>query len=83
MTYSMNSDPMTAQTTFGFCANAASSCAKIAAMDAIFVASIIICALVICTIIICTLIGLAIALVLLAGLVICGKVHSHRARGSL
>ena len=86
MTYSMNSDPMTAQTTFGFCANAASSCAKIAAMDAIFVASILICALVICTIIICTLIGLAIlgiALVLLAGLVICGKVHSHRARGSL
>ena len=69
---------MMAQTTFGFCTNAASCCAKIAAMDAIFVASIIICGL----------IGLSISipgivLVLLAGLVICGKVNSCWARRSL
>ena len=69
---------MMAQTTFGSCANAASCCAKIAAMDAIFVASIIICGLISLSISI-----LGIVLVLLVGLVICGKVHSHRARGSL
>ena len=69
---------MMAQTTFGSCANAASCCAKIAAMDAIFVASIIICGLISLSISI-----LGIVLVLLVGLVICGKVNSHRARGSL
>ena len=68
---------MMAQTTFGSCANAASCCAKIAAMDAIFVASIIICGL------ICVLIGLSIlgaVLVLLAVLVLCGKVYTRAQR---
>ena len=64
--------------TFGSCANAASSCAKIAViMDAIFVASIIICGL------ICGLIGLSIlgiVLVLLAVLVLCGKVYTRAQR---
>ena len=64
--------------TFGSCANAASSCAKIAViMDAIFVASIIICGL------ICVLIGLSIlgiVLVLLAVLVWCGKVYMRAQR---
>ena len=69
---------MMAQTTFGSCANAASCCAKIAAMDAIFVASIIICGLISLSTSI-----LGIVLVLLVGLVICGKVNSHRARRSL
>ena len=78
MTSTMMYNQMMAQTTFGSCANAASCCAKIAAVDAIFVASIIICGL----------IGLSISipgivLVLLAGLVICGKVNSYRARRSL
>ena len=69
---------MMAQTTFGSCANAASCCAKIAAMDAIFVASIIICGLISLSISI-----LGIVLVLLVGLVICGKVNSCWARRSL
>ena len=47
-------------------------------MDAIFVASIIICGLISLSISI-----LGIVLVLLVGLVICGKVNSHRARRSL
>ena len=46
MTSTMMYNQMMAQTTFGSCANAASCCAKIAAVDAIFVASIIICALI-------------------------------------
>ena len=78
MTYSMNSDPMTAQTTFGFCANAASSCAKIAAMDAIFVASILIICGLICGRISLSILG--ISLVLLAVLVICGKENTGRAQ---
>ena len=64
---------MMAQTTFGSCANAASCCAKIAAMDAIFVASIIICGLISLSI-------LGISLVLLAVLVICGKENTGRAQ---
>ena len=63
--------------TFGSCANAAFSCAKIAAiMDAILVASIIICGLI-------GLIGLSIlgiVLVLLAVLVLCGKVYMRAQR---
>ena len=60
--------------TFGSCANAASSCAKIAViMDAIFVASIIICGLIGLSI-------LGIVLVLLAVLVLCGKVYTRAQR---
>ena len=78
MTCTMHTDRTMAQMTFGSCANAASFCANIAAVDAILVASIIICGLISLSISI-----LGIVLVLLVGLVICGKVNSHRARRSL
>ena len=59
-------------------ANATSCCAKIAALDAIIMASIIICGLISLSISI-----LGNVQVLLVGLVICGKVNNHRARRSL
>ena len=72
----------TMPTTFGFCANAASSCAQITLMDAISVASILIIgALLICGLISLSILGLI--LVVLAILVIYGKVHKLRARRSL
>ena len=63
MTCTMHTDRTMAQMTFGSCANAASFCANIAAVDAILVASIIICGLISLSI-------LGISLVLLAVLVI-------------
>lgn len=67
--------------TFGFCANAASFCAKILSMDAIFVASILIICGLICGRISLSILG--IALVLLAVLVLGGKLHRRAQRLSV
>ena len=72
MTCTMHTDRTMAQMTFGSCANAASFCANIAAVDAILVASIIICALVSITILVSVFVaGISILVLVLLVLEYC------------
>lgn len=69
----MTPHAMMSHTTFASCANAAHFCAMIAVVDAIFMASIIIFAAG-CGLICLSILGISLVL---AVLVVCGKVHSH------